>query len=212
MPTLKCKICEIRKPRRYCPGVSGDICSICCGSEREMTVRCPLDCGYLEEARLHEKLDQLPPEKIPNADVRVTESFLEANESLFVLLLTIVLKAALAEEAIDSDVQEALDAGVRTYRTLDSGLYYETRPDNPIAARIQGRIREGIDEIREAIRRDGENIPDTTIQRLLVTCQRLAASWDNHRRYGRSFIDYLRRSTPPLEPPAADEPLLIQPA
>ena len=49
---MKCRICDTRKPRRYCPGVTGDICSICCGNEREVTVDCPLDCPFLVEARV----------------------------------------------------------------------------------------------------------------------------------------------------------------
>ncbi len=212
MPASRCKICEIRKPRRYCPGVSGDICSICCGTEREMTVRCPLDCVYLQEAHSHERLDDLAPEKIPNADVRVTEGFLESNQELLAILGTMLLEAAMAEEAIDSDMQEALEALVRTYRTLESGLYYESRPDNPIAARIQSRIREGIQSIEKSIaEQGGPAIRDSTLQALLVFFQRLAAQWDNHRRYGRSFIDFLRRAAPPPPPPSADEPLLIQP-
>ena len=52
---MACAICETRRPRRFCPGVRGDICSICCGTEREVTVDCPLDCEYLQEARRHDK-------------------------------------------------------------------------------------------------------------------------------------------------------------
>ena len=44
---MNCAICETRRPRRYCPGVRGEICAICCGTAREVTVDCPLDCPYL---------------------------------------------------------------------------------------------------------------------------------------------------------------------
>src|ERR1700682_5299675 len=70
---MKCKICNTRKPRRYCPGVNGDICSICCGSEREVTVNCPLDCPYLVEARHHEKPPAMSAQQLPNQDVRISE-------------------------------------------------------------------------------------------------------------------------------------------
>ena len=56
-----CAICHTRRPRRYCPGVRGHICPVCCGTERENTVSCPLDCPYLREARVREK------ERIPEA-------------------------------------------------------------------------------------------------------------------------------------------------
>ena len=57
---MACALCETRRPRRFCPGVRGDICTLCCGSEREVSVACPLDCEYLREAHKHEK-------PVPNA-------------------------------------------------------------------------------------------------------------------------------------------------
>ena len=38
--------------------------------------------------------------------------------------------------AVDYDVREALEALIRTYRTLESGVYYESVPANPLAANI----------------------------------------------------------------------------
>ena len=46
-----------------------------------MTVNCPLDCQYLQEARLHEKPQAIAPEQIPNRDIRVTEEFLREHEA-----------------------------------------------------------------------------------------------------------------------------------
>src|SRR5271154_1130369 len=126
---MKCQICGVRKPRRYCPGVRGDICPQCCGTEREVTVDCPLECEYLRESRLHER----PPEAgadtpFPNRDVNVTEEFLRDHESLVIFLCAQLLTASLATTgAIDFDVRDALDSLIRTYRTLESGLYYESK-------------------------------------------------------------------------------------
>src|ERR1035441_6424798 len=52
---MQCSICQTRRSRRFCPGVRGEICSLCCGEEREVTVDCPLDCEFLREGRRHEK-------------------------------------------------------------------------------------------------------------------------------------------------------------
>jgi hypothetical protein len=178
-----------------------------------MTVRCPLDCVYLQEAHAHEKLEPTAADKTLSPEVRVTESFLESHQTLLMVIAGILLEASLTEEAIDTDLQEALDATARTYRTLETGLYYQTRPDNLIAARVQTRIREAIDSLLKTIReRGGPSIRDTELQTILVFFQRIAHQWDNHRRYGRAFIDFLRRTTPPPEAPAHDAPLLIQPA
>ena len=85
-----CRICETRRPKRWCPGVNGEICSPCCGAEREVTVDCPLDCEYLLEARRHEKLPGVNPDEFPNRDVRVTDEFIRDHE----LLLTVDVRRA----------------------------------------------------------------------------------------------------------------------
>src|SRR5437899_10325772 len=90
LPVVTCKICQTRRPRRYCPGVEGDICSICCGTEREVTISCPLECEHLRESRLREKMPDVNPDNFPNRDVRITEQFLSEHEPL-VLFLSISL-------------------------------------------------------------------------------------------------------------------------
>src|SRR6266404_2028043 len=146
---MKCKICNIRKPRRYCPGVSGEICSLCCGTEREVTVNCPHDCEYLMEARIHEKPPDMDPAQIPNRDIRITEEFIESHEPLITFFCAALMRSVLdAPSVIDSDVREALESLARTYRTLQIGLYYESLPENPLAAAICKDIAERIVELR----------------------------------------------------------------
>src|SRR5437879_5128 len=131
LESMVCKICETRRPKRACPAVGGDICSLCCGREREVTLNCPLDCPYLQEARKHERTADANPQEFPNQDIRVTDTFIRENETLLIAVGRAVLQAGLETPgAVDSDVAEAVAALIRTYRTLESGLYYETRPDN----------------------------------------------------------------------------------
>src|ERR1700675_4281285 len=52
---LSCAICEIRKEKRFCPALHGRICPPCCGEQREVTLDCPSDCPYLQQARRHDK-------------------------------------------------------------------------------------------------------------------------------------------------------------
>src|SRR6266508_3583327 len=97
----------------------------------------PLDCQYLIEARVHERPVPLDHATLPNQDIRVTQRFLRDNEPLAVFLARSLVAAALDTPGlVDGDIREALDALIRTYRTLESGLYYETRPNNPLAARM----------------------------------------------------------------------------
>lgn len=190
-PVRVCAICRKRRPRRFCPGVRGDICPICCGTEREVTVNCPLDCTYLQEARRHEALVEVSV--IPNADVRVDESFLHRHERLVIFTGAVLAEAALeTDDAVDRDLREALSALVRTYRTIQSGLVYESRPDNPIAARIFGIFQARIDELRPVAARRGDPVRDSDLLIVLVFFERMSVHHDNGRPKGRSFIDALR--------------------
>ena len=209
---MKCKICETRKPRRFCPGINGEICSICCGNEREVTISCPFDCPYLKEARQHDKLPPMDAAQIPNQDVRISEEFLRDHEPLLVYLGANLLEASLkAAGAVDSDVLEALESLIRTYRTLESGLYYESRPDNLIAAAIHQSMQEAVQRLRKEIAERGETaVRDAEILGILAFLQRVGLGHNNGRPRGRAFLDYLRGYFKQEEQSAPNSPLLIQ--
>ncbi len=209
---MKCKICNTRKPRRYCPGVGGDICSICCGSEREVTVNCPLDCVYLVEARQHEKPAVPAAGPLPNQDVKLSEEFLRDHEPLLIFLGAKLLEASLETPgAVDSDVQEALESLIRTYRTLESGLYYETRPNNLLAAAVHQKIQDAVQELRKELSEKGSApIRDAEILGILVFLERVGLHQRNGRPRGRAFIDYLRGYFPQKQAIPAVAPSLIQ--
>jgi hypothetical protein len=209
---MKCKICDMRKPRRQCPGVNGEICSLCCGNEREVSISCPLDCQYLAEARLHEKPHDLNPEEVPNRDVQVSEEFLREHEPLLMFLSARLLAASLASAgAVDFDVREALQSLIRTYRTLQSGLYYETRPSNLLAAAIHQRMQDAVSELRkELAEQNGTAIRDAEILGVLVFLERVELAQNNGRPRGRAFVDYLRAYFPNPESSVTTTSPLIQ--
>src|SRR5512136_1832497 len=150
---VTCSICETRRPRRYCPAVRNDICPVCCGTSREATVDCPLDCAFLREAHEHERVPDPDPGRMPHKDVDVTERLVEEHAPLFAFLCRGLAKIALGSGGIiDADVREAVDAMARTYRTMQSGLVYETRPASLIAAGIQQKLTDELDELRKQLR------------------------------------------------------------
>jgi hypothetical protein len=187
---MACAICHIRKPRRFCPGVRGDICTICCGTEREVTVDCPWDCAYLQEARKHERSAPVNPDGFPNQEIRVSEEFLQDHEALLVAMA----RAFDTAGAVDLDVREALDALIRTYRTLERGVYYETRPDNALASRISRSMQSAIEEYRghETERLQTRHTRDADVLTTLVFLQRLELDRNNGRPRGKAFLDFLR--------------------
>jgi hypothetical protein len=198
---VNCVICGIRKAKRECPGVQGQICAICCGREREESIDCPLDCEYLREAHKHERIAPLDPATLPNQDVRVPEEFVREHEWLLVLLSSAVADGALhAPGTTDYDIRTGLESLIATYRSLQSGILYETKPANLFAANIQDAVRTRVAEIRtrmesappEAlVTAPPMGLPDTTVLAMLVFLQRLEYSNNNGRKRSRAFLDFL---------------------
>lgn len=211
---MKCQICEARKARRDCPGVRGEICSICCGTERENSVDCPFDCIYLREAREREPQNSLDARSLPNADIRIPDRFLEEHGAAAAMVISSVAISVLETPgAIDYDVREALESLIRTYRTLQSGLVYETRPNNPVAGRIYEEAQRRIAEQRAEITKNaGSSVRDAEILGALVLIQRMEYRDNNGRKRGRAFIDFMRSEigeTAAASP--ASSSLIVQP-
>lgn len=192
---MACAICQVRRPKRSCPGVGGAICSICCGQEREVSIACPLDCEFLQDARRHDKLVPLDVENLPHQEIKVTERFLAEHEELLVFLGRTLGAAAMETAGVaDFDVRAALEALIQTYLTLQSGVYYETRPENALANRIYGAVQEGIVEFRRS-EQERTGLPktrDTDILVILVFFSRLELDRNNGRPKGRAFIGLLK--------------------
>jgi len=195
--------------------VHGDICTVCCGTEREVTVDCPFDCPFLQEARKHERAE-INADDVPHRDVHITEQFLEEHQDLLLGAARSLAMAAFdTPGAVDSDVRDALEALVRTNRSLQSGLYYESRPDNAVASRIFTGTQAGLDEFRraETEKMGMAHTRDSDVLTILVFLQRLEFDRQNGRRRGRAFLHYLHslleaEGVLPEKPPA---PSLIVP-
>jgi len=209
---VNCAICGIRKPKRHCPGVRADICSICCGTGREETIDCPLDCEYLREAHRHEAGPEIDPATIPNQDVKVDEAFLSRHEWLLMLLGSAVVDGAVkVTSATDFDAREALEALVKTYRTLESGLIYETRSTNPFAAAIQESVQARVEDIRRRAAEAGGQVglSDGTVLGMLVFLQRLEYAHNNGRKRSKAFLEFLNQFRVPSLPLGSES--LVEP-
>ncbi len=199
----KCTLCNTRRPKRYCPALREDICPQCCGREREESIACPFDCEFLNQGRDHEKLRELSPEEIPHPEIVVKEAFLRDHEPL-----VLVAAAAVAEGSerldglVDNDAREALESLVQTYKTLGSGLIYESKPKNPIAAALHELVQLRVGEFRQRIQQQAgyAGILDSHVLGVLIFLQRMELQLNNNRRRGRSFLDAVRRFLPPPVP------------
>lgn len=156
---------------------------------------------------------ELDPKTIPNRDIEITESFLERNDPLTILLSVSTLRAALAVPgAVDSDVREALESIIKTYRTRQSGLIYESRPNNPVAGALQQHLQAAIESFQQRMQQQAgmATIRDADLLGVLVFLQRFELQWSNGRPRGRAFISFLlAKFGTPVERSAA--PALVQP-
>jgi len=194
-----CKICGNRRAKRACPAVEGEICALCCGEQREVTLLCPLDCVYLREARKREKTVEIPVEAISNKDIEISEEFVRSREELLLFCVYSLVQAALrTTHAVDMDVLQSLEALIQTQRTAQSGLIYETRAGNTVAAAIQQKFSESLKNY-EAERQQRESLAphaDGDIFKMLVFLHRIGQQNSNGRLKGRMFIDMLHGMVP----------------
>ena len=134
-------------------------------------------------------------EQIPNRDIHFPEEFLKEHEELVETLAGAVAGAAFGiPGAADTDAREALKALIRTYRTLESGVYYESRPDNLLAAEVFRAAQDAVTEFRRAEQQDTgmTRTRDSDVLKTLVFLERVGISYDNGRPRGRAFLDALR--------------------
>jgi hypothetical protein len=197
-----CKICGKRRAKRFCPAVSGDICPVCCGTEREVSLSCPLECEYLQEGHRREKPVAISEKELAYPDIRVTEEFIREHEELLLFCIYSLVQAALRTPgAIDADVMTALQALIQTRRTLESGLVYETHAENSIAAAVQHSFTASLSNYQK-LREEREGLSqvrNSDILATLVFIYRVGQQNQNGRPRGRMFIDLLRQMTPEQE-------------
>ena len=111
------------------------------------------------------------------------------------LFLSVNLMRAALEipNVVDADLKDALTSLVKTYRTLQSGLIYESRPDNMLAAAICERMRLAVEELRRiaAEKSGSQTVRDADVLGVFAFLQRLEIQHNNGRRLGRAFLDFL---------------------
>jgi len=213
---MTCPICERRKASRYCPARGDTICTICCGTERELTLDCPRDCIYLIRAREQEEQHRqpVPPAELPFPDVELPTGVLDVNRPLVAAIGTTILGfVAEAPRLADPDVASALHALAETYRTLASGLYYEKPPEGGPARALYGKLREAIEQLKkEQLARAALPVAkESDVQYVTVFLARVLRVRSNGRSRCRAFLDFLRVQFPQVAAAEREAPRIIVP-
>ncbi len=211
---MSCPICQKRKPGRFCPAKAEKICAVCCGSERELSIDCPADCGYLLSAHRYE--DQHPrslPADAPFLDVRITSDTIHAHgQFLSAIAFTIAKSCSTQPATADPDVLAAICSLAGAYKTLLAGIVYEQPP----AARVQRQLYDALSAfLAEAKQQPTEasfgSVKDSEIFQLLVFLFRMGFLRTNGRPRSRRFIEFLRGQFPAAQELKREESRIIVP-
>ena len=199
---MSCAICNRRKEKRFCPAVHGRICPQCCGEQREITLDCPSECVYLQQAREHEKprpIEELDQSALfPKADIG--QQFLYEQEHLILGLSYALAKSAHADRGIrDSDLVSVLSTMASRYETLaGSGLHYEIPVTNLAHQAVASELQKMVKEYREAEQKHVgySRLRDSDVFLALVFLLRMASTRTSGRPKSRAFVDFLFRQFP----------------
>lgn len=217
---MSCAICNTRKEKRSCPAKGAGICAVCCATEREQTLDCPLSCEYLRAAHRHEKSEaEFDFSTAPNKDIVVSDDFVEEYQLPMAIFGTVIVEAVkkLGDKPTDQDAREALESLIQKLRGADSGLVVDAPLVNPYAVGIREALEGGYQRFRALEEKaTGKSVTDEpTFLKMLVFLQRLEFANNNGRRYGRAFISFLGNFNMPMPPldevteAPADEPQVV---
>jgi hypothetical protein len=197
-----CAICEKRKEKRFCPAIHGRICPQCCGEQREVTLDCPSDCVYLQQAREHEKprgMADVNPSDV-FLQVEVPDEFLYQREHLIMGLTFALARSVRADRRLkDTDLIAAVTSLAKTYETLvNSGLHYESPITNTAQQAVAAEVQNMLKEFREAEQKHVGYVQlrDSEALRALVFLVRMAYGRTNGRPKSRAFADFLLSQFP----------------
>ncbi len=195
---MTCAICNVRKEKRFCLALHGRICAQCCGEQREITLDCPSECTYLQQARQHEKprnFEDLPADEV-FPKIAVSDEFLHDREPLIAGVLQTLGRIAASDRSLnDGELIGALAGMARSYQTLiGSGLVYQEITPNPSQQSIIEILRKLLDEFRQVEQKHlgYSSLKDGDILRVLVFTLRLAHLNTSGRPRSRGFIDFLQ--------------------
>jgi hypothetical protein len=199
---VSCAICEKRKEKRFCAAIHGRICPQCCGEQREVTLDCPSECAYLQQAREHEKarpLDDLDQAAL-FSEVEIGEEFLYEHEHLILGLTYALAKSAQADRLInDADLMAALASMAKKQETLvNSGLHYETPISSLSQQTVVAQVHKMLKEYREAEQKHMGfgRLHDSDVLRALVFLLRMGHARTSGRPKSRAFVDFVLAQFP----------------
>jgi hypothetical protein len=205
---LTCAICEERKEKRFCPAMHGKICPQCCGEQREVTLDCPSDCPYLQQAREHTKAHHAkaqneqpsePDREDLFPEVEIDEQFVHEREELILGLSFALAKSARADRSLmDRDLIAAVSSVAKSCQTLvNSSLIYEPQTANLMHQSVARDIGREVETMVREFRQEEQRhigyarLRDSDVLKALVFLLRMGSVRTSGRPKSRGFLDTL---------------------
>lgn len=211
---MSCPICGKRKPGRFCPAKAEIICAVCCGTEREVSIDCPPDCGYLLSAHRYEsEHPRALPADIPFLDARISSDTVQVHGHFLSAIAFTIAKFCSTEPGVaDPDVIAAIRALADTYKTLVAGIVYEQPPAVPIQHQLYDTLSAFLTEAKQNTAQDSfGTVKDSEIFQLLVFLFRMGLLRTNGRPRSRRFIEFLRGQFPGAQELKREQSRIIVP-
>jgi hypothetical protein len=174
---------------------------MCCATKREVEIECPSDCVYLRQGQTYARS---PAEAVSHRPSRQFSQQFRRTNAAFVTAFAdaIVRHRATDPSMLDQDVRDAFAALRATVRTLDSGIYYETLPENTGALGLYRRIRALVDEM---IQPQTAGPPALRVSEAPDVIEFVIVSVELHsggRPKSRRFLNWLSSTLPPDSVPS----------
>src|SRR5262245_32596773 len=207
----RCPLCTERSAKRFCPAKQTSICTVCCGTKREVEIDCPSSCVYLKSGRSYEN-ETKPP--APDVVARA-RSFRPDFVSEYAPVLEI-LGRAVAEERlrspwmVDQDVLEVYRALGATMRTLSSGIYYETLPEGPARIAIFRNLKTILDSMMAPSDAQQRALRVSEVGEILDFLYLAVSANSSGRPRSRQYLDWLSEMFK-VAPPSPESGRLIIP-
>lgn len=209
-PMARCPLCSERSAKRFCPAKQTSICTVCCGTKREIEIDCPSSCVHLQAGRSYES-ERKPSDPALIAQARsVRENFLADYGPILA-----VVGRAVAEERfnfpwlVDPDVADVYRALIATSKTLSSGIYYETLPEGPPKIALFRKLKAILDDLMAPSDGQHRALRVSEILEILDFLMLSFAANTSGRPRSRQYLDWLSTMSGVSAPPSESGRLII---
>jgi len=189
----RCPLCSERPAKRFCPAKETRICSICCGSRREVDIDCPGSCYHLRAGRVYESDRRNPDPQLESAVQKFDKTFTHRHTPVLnAVSLAICEERAASHWLLDTDVIEVLKDLTRTMTTLSSGIYYESLPESIVQVSLFHRLKQLFDGFMQPQTRTLEqSLKVSDAIDVLTFLTYVATVNSNSRPRSRQYLDLL---------------------